>query len=175
MSDLNSESTSKSLGQKLESVLDFLMKLTENFDALALAVMSCIIFWQVIARIIKVPTVWTEEVSLVLLVWFGLTGAAIGVRKGSHISIEFIASLFPKCVQKPLNIFNGLLMVIFSLFLIVEGYNLTQGAINTFLPATNFSRGWLVYTAIPTAGFIMMIYSLEIVIKEFIAGGKNNG
>jgi len=86
--------SSSGLGKSAEKVLDFLMNFIETAGAILLAVMTLIIVWQIIARfrIIHVISPWTEEVAMILLVWFGLTGAAIGIRKHLHIGVEFVTT-----------------------------------------------------------------------------------
>lgn len=157
-------------------LLDGLMHVIENIGAVLLAVMTLIIFWQVITRfkIINIPTPWTEEVALMLLVWFGLTGAAIGIRKNSHIGVEFVTALFPRSIQKYINSFVGLLIVGFSIFLFIEGLALARGTWDVLMSATLLPRGQIVYLAVPTAAALMFIYGLEFIIKQFTAGGKTD-
>ena len=107
--------TSSGFGKSIEKILDFLMNAIETAGAILLAVMTLIIIWQIIARfrIIHVISPWTEEVAMILLVWFGLTGAAIGIRKHLHIGVEFVTTLFPESVQKIMMIFVDMLLACF--------------------------------------------------------------
>ncbi len=152
------------------------MHVIETIGAVLLSAMTLIIFWQVITRfkIINVPTPWTEEVALMLLVWFGLAGAAIGIRKESHIGVEFVTALFPTSFQKYINSFVGLLIVVFSVFLFIEGIALAKGTWEVLMSATLLPRGKFVYLAVPTAAALMFVYGLEFVVKQFTAGGKND-
>lgn len=182
MADLNSQgsaresSPSHAILKFFQCLLDFLMRWTENIGAFLLAVMTLIVFWQVITRfkIVNLNSPWTEEIALMLLVWFGLTGAAIGIRTGSHIAVEFITTLFPEKVQKWLNIIIYLLILAFSVFLFNEGLNLAKETWGVLMSATLLSRGIFVYLAIPTAALLMVIYSLEHIIKQVIAGGRRH-
>ncbi len=157
-------------------ILDGLMLITETLGAILLAIMTLIITWQVVARfrIIQINSPWTEEVSLMMLVWFGMTGAAIGIRTGTHIGVEFVTNLFPQKAQRVLAIFVGLLMTIFSVFLFIEGIALAQGCWNDQMSCTLLSRGMFVYLAVPVAAFLMTLYSAELIVKQFVStGGKN--
>ena len=104
--------SSPGFGKSSEKVLDIVMNFIETAGAILLAVMTLIIIWQIIARfrIIHIISPWTEEVAMILLVWFGMTGAAIGIRKHLHIGVEFVTTLFPESVQK-------ILMIIVDIFL----------------------------------------------------------
>lgn len=164
------------IGKFLKSALDVLEHVTETIGAILLAAMTLIIFLQVIIRfkVIHTTIPWTEEIALMFLVWFGLTGAALGIRKGSHIGVEFVMALFGPKMRKLLNIFVGSLMIAFSIFLLIEGAALVQGTIDVFMSASNFSRGLCVYLAVPVSALLMLFYSVELIISQFIAGGNNN-
>ena len=153
------------------------MHAIETAGAFLLAVMTLIILWQIIARfrIIHIISPWTEEVAMILLVWFGLTGAAIGVRKHLHIGVEFVTTLFPERVQRILMIIVNILLALFSVFLLVKGAELAWALKDTDTPATVISRGLVIYSAAPVAAFLMLLYSLELIVKqinEIRRGGK---
>ena len=167
--------SSSGFGKSVEKVLDFLMNFIETAGAILLAVMTLIILWQIIARfrIIHVISPWTEEVAMILLVWFGLTGAAIGIRKHLHIGVEFVTTLFPESVQKVMMIVVDVLLACFSVFLLVKGTELAWALKDTDTPATLVSRGLVIYSAAPVAAFLMLIYSVELIVKQIAAlGGK---
>ena len=153
------------------------MHAIETAGAFLLAVMTLIILWQIIARfrIIHIISPWTEEVAMILLVWFGLTGAAIGVRKHLHIGVEFVTTLFPERVQRILMIVVNILLALFSVFLLIKGAELAWALKDTDTPATVISRGLVIYSAAPVAAFLMLLYSLELIVKqinEIRRGGK---
>lgn len=164
------------IGNFLKTALDVLERVTENIGAFLLAVMTLLIFLQVVIRfrIINSTIPWTEEIALMFLVWFGMTGAALGIRKGSHIGVEFVMDLFGPKVQKALNVFVSLLMIAFAFFLLIEGVALVQGTIDVYMSASLFSRGLCVYLAVPISAILMILYSLELIVKQFVPGGNDN-
>jgi len=169
--------TSSGFGKSVGKVRDFLMNAIETAGAVLLAVMTLIILWQIFARfrIIHIISPWTEEVAMILLVWFGLTGAAIGIRKHLHIGVEFVTTLFPESVQKIMMIFVDIVLACFSVFLLVKGAELAWALKDTDTPATVISRGLVIYSAAPVAGFLMLIYSVELVIKQIAALRRGKG
>lgn len=163
-------------GRVLLFILDGLMVITETVGALLLAIMTLIITWQVFTRfrMININSPWTEEIALMMLVWFGMTGAAIGIRTETHIGVEFVTKLFPQKIQRYLAMCVGLLVMIFSIFLFIEGVTLAKGCWNDQMSCTLLSRGMFVYLAVPVAAFLMTLYSAELIVKQFVApGGKN--
>jgi TRAP-type C4-dicarboxylate transport system permease small subunit len=151
----------------LTKILDVIMNLTLNFDAILIAAMTLIINWQVINRYNpNLNTPWTEEVAIILLVWFGLTGAAIGIRKDAHIGMEFVVNTLPPKVRRILRIFVQFIVMTFAVFLFYTGIQLAKGCWNIQLSVTLWSRGAVVYSAIPVAAVLMVVFALEDFFKQ---------
>jgi len=161
-----------SRGGVLKRALDLLMVVVENFDAILLAAMTIVVCWEIFSRffakyIAGINSPWTEEVAMIFMVWFGLTGAAIGIRRASHIGVEFVVALFPKKVGQAMVVLVDLIILGFSLFFLIEGYKFAKEMINVMLTATEWSRGYVVYSAAPVTAVLMLIYGLEALVKDF--------
>lgn len=70
-----------------------LKKLAMNFEAylcaIAIAVMSVVVFVQVVFRfIVKSSLPWSEELSRYLQVYITFFGTAYGIQTGAHLGIE---------------------------------------------------------------------------------------
>jgi TRAP-type C4-dicarboxylate transport system permease small subunit len=53
--------------------------------------------------------------------------------------------------------------------LLVKGGELAWALKDTQTPATLISRGLVIYSAAPVAAFLMLIYSVELIIKQITA------
>ena len=83
------------------NVKKILNNLEGYFCVGSLAVMSVVIFWQVVCRyVLKSSLPWSEELSRYLLVWTSFIGGAYGVRLGAHIGVEAFTLLLPKKAQE---------------------------------------------------------------------------
>jgi TRAP-type C4-dicarboxylate transport system permease small subunit len=163
------------------SILDIIMNVIESFGAILLAIMTVIILWQIIARTtadevkqlfnIEIISAWTEEIALILLVWFGMTGIAVGIRKHLHIGVEFVTDLFPQKIRPVFIMIVHIMMVLFSLFLLIIGAKLAWGLKDFMTPATLISRGLYIYSAAPVAALFMLIYSIELIAKQIKGSG----
>ncbi|MGE5549920.1 MAG: TRAP transporter small permease [Bacteroidota bacterium] len=167
-------------GWVVNRILDAVMRITENFGAVLLTVMTAVICWEIFSRtfakyITGINSPWTEEVAMIFMVWFGLTGAAIGIRKATHIGVEFVVALFPKKVGQVMLVLVDLLILAFSGFLLVEGFKYTKEMIGVELPATGLSRGYFVYAAAPVAAVLMLTYGLEAMVKNIKALVRKEG
>ena len=169
-----------SRGGVVKRALDLLMAAVENFDAILLAAMTVVVCWEIFSRffakyIAGINSPWTEEVAMIFMVWFGLTGAAIGIRRASHIGVEFVVALFPDRVGRAILVLVDLIILGFSYFLLVEGARFAKEMINVELTATEWSRGYVVYSAAPVTAILMLIYGLEAMVKDIKALARKEG
>ena len=81
-------------------------KIVDWFAALAVVVMTSLVFFQVANRyIIGWIVPWTEEVSRILFIWITFVGAYIALKTNSHIAVEtFFKRFTPKNQEKISNI-----------------------------------------------------------------------
>ncbi len=123
-----------------------------------------VLLWQVFSREIlgNSPT-WSEETARVLLVWIGFLAAAIGFRERSHIAITFIVDRFPALLRRGVEWLITGLILLFGLYLIVQGSEFVADTRHATLPGTGVPRSAL-YVAMPLAGFMIVLYTtLQIV------------
>lgn len=99
---------------------------------------------------------WSEEVPLILMVWFGFISMAIGVKKRLHISIELFFNMFPKPVQKVMRKVVDIIIIGFGLVMVIYGYKLAIFTMTSTLPATKMPTGML-YAIMPLSG-LMIVY-----------------
>lgn len=77
-------------------------RVVATLTALLLLGIVVVITYQVVARYqpwIRVPR-WTEEVSLILMVWLSLIGSGLGLRAGEHLAMDIVVSQLPGRFQR---------------------------------------------------------------------------
>lgn len=145
---------------KIKSLLDVTENLISYITMIFLVVMILIVSTTVFTRYLFNFTFrWSDEVALLMMIWFGFLGMALGVKQSVHLSIEFFMSLFPDKYQGLIYKIENALVGIFGYYLLRYGwqiYNMTKG---TVLPATQWSRG-LLFITLPIAGALILIYSI---------------
>ena len=68
-----------------------LSRLLIAFGAIGLLAMTAIIGWQVFGRfVLNSSPSWTEQASLILMIWYVMFAAAAGVYEGFHIRIALL-------------------------------------------------------------------------------------
>lgn len=115
------------------------------------------------------PFMWTEEAARYLLVWLGFTAVSIALRQDRHIKVEVIANIAPVIVQKILGYTVDILMGIFFVILLWQGYRMT---VNNIMSASTIpvSMSWILAAVPVGAGLALLQLFLglaEKILNEF--------
>lgn len=131
----------------------------ENIALLALASMTIIVTVQVFTRkLFKFVFFWSDEITLLLLVWTSFLGIAIGFREKLHIAMDSFTRLFPKPVNKVLDIVIGLSTFAFGAYLIIYGWEFAALMHKNTMSATKWP-GSVPYIISPITGVLVCFYS----------------
>jgi TRAP-type C4-dicarboxylate transport system permease small subunit len=143
----------------LKKIALLIDSLFENLALIALASMTVIVFIQVITRkLFNHVFFWSEEVTLLLMVWFSFMGIAIGFREKLHMSMDSVTKFFPKRVNKLLDKIIDVCIFLFGLYLIVNGWQFTVLMNESKLPATQLPNS-VQYVVMPLTGVMICVYS----------------
>jgi tripartite ATP-independent transporter DctM subunit len=152
---------------RLELALTGLVRVVTASLLLAIVV---VIVWQVTARYIpdiRVPR-WTEEISLIMMVWLAMLGSGLAVRAGEHLSVDVVTRQLPKRAQLWLERLVWLAVAGFGAYLIFYGWELSQRTMLQTFSATRLPVGWM-YLGIPFGGALVVFYALRNVIRPPVA------
>ena len=125
---------------------------------LMLAVMSVVVFGQVVFRLVHATIPWSEELSKYMLIWTTFLGSALCVRKGSLVGLEILFMMLPKKAVKAAT-------AAFMVFLIVMGYKTAGLVWNQTTPVLKMPMG-LMYASIPTGAVFMLINTIIVVYYQ---------
>ena len=141
------------------SFLDLSEKLISYLAMVFLVAMIMIVSTTVFTRYLFNFTFrWSDEVALLMMIWFGFLGMALGVKNSGHLSIEFFMSLVPDNYQKIVYKIEDLLVGVFGSFMLKYGWDIYNATKTTVLPATQWTRG-LLFIMLPLSGILIIIYS----------------
>ena len=152
----------------MSEILNKLYRVVKIICQLFLIAEICITSMAVAGRYIPfIPDpVWSEELTLTCMIYMAFIGASLAVRKKTHIRMTSLDRYMPVKLVQAIEIFDDLLVLIFSLMMVIEGfpYAINAGkAVYVSLPA--LSRFWL-YAPVPFAGVAMSIFQLEGLVKD---------
>ena len=136
-----------------------------------LSVMSVVVFAQVLFRIVHLSIPWSEELSKYLLTWSTFLGAAICIRKGSLVGLEFLKNSMSEEKQKILQTILNLIVCAMLLFLINVGFWAVRRVWFQITPVLKLSMG-LMYAAIPIGSVFMLIN--QILVTIYLWKGEEN-
>ncbi len=159
------------------TVIDWVYRILLQYSKFVLLVIVIVVTAQVISRKLLHSSIrWSEEVTLVLMVWMAFISMAIGVEKNLHISIEVLYKKFPAPVKKVVNIINNLLVLLVGIVLVVYGIKLIGYTSTSTLPATQWPACTL-YLMLPVGGFFIVYFSFLRIfgLERYHHKGKEEG
>jgi len=145
--------------------------------AALLAIITVGIFVQVCLRyLFSVAFIWGEELSLFAFIWCVFLGAAVNTRRRSHFSFDFLAGLLhgrPAAAQRVL---VDLIVLAFSLFMIVKGYEFAVLGMKRLSPGLGITM-FVPTLIIPVSAAYMTLGVLIDLLKDGrrLALGEKDG
>jgi len=150
------------------TIQKWLTRFLEFLTAFTMGFLVVDVTWQVITRfILKNPSDWTEEIAIYLMIWVGLLGSAVALKRGAHLGIDYFVGRLPRKKRLFTEVFVYTSIAIFSLSVLLWGGS--QFVIETFAkgqsaPATGILLGY-VYISLPLSGFFLSLYSIEFLVQ----------
>ncbi len=135
-----------------------------------LALLVVITSLQVFTRyVLNAPLSWTEEAARMVFTWIIFIGAALIVKRGSHISIDYLAKILPAAPRRWLLTLAHAFTLAVVLTLAVKGVHLLQITGASESPALGI-RWVYVYAAFPIGMFLMAVRYAAALIAMWRGG-----
>lgn len=132
----------------------------EHFALIAIVAMVVIVTIQVITRkLFSFVFFWSEEVTLLLMVWFSFMGIAIGFREKLHLAMDSFTNLLPKKVNWVIDKVILIAVFGFGLYLVKNGWDFTVLMNESTLAATKLPNS-VMYLVMPITGVMICVYTL---------------
>lgn len=142
-----------------KKIVDFSYIIIDKICTFFLLVQIVVISYIVFGRyVLNNSPAWGEELSLFCMVWYGMLSIVLGIVTDSHIKMTVIDFILPQKVIKYIDLFNYILIMAFSVFMIVEGWKLTEMTIKNMMPGMKISSAWL-YVSVPASFLFIAITS----------------
>lgn len=157
---------------KLYSFVMFLCKLLLIADVL---ITSYAVLGRYVGKYIPFlhDPAWSEEIVLTCMIYMAFLSAALAIRKGTHIRMTSLDRYLPEKVIIVLDLIAYVLVLLFSLVLIYEGFQfaLTIGSRVTYTSLPWLSRFWI-YAPVPISGIAMVLFQIEVIVKYIKEKGE---
>lgn len=125
-----------------------------------LMVLVAVLCWQVISRYgMNAPSSVTEEILRYGVIWMSMLGAAYATGKGTHLSIDMLASRLPHRGRMSLEALSCIALAVFAgIVLIVGGMRGVEIAARQTSAVMRIPMSW-VYLSLPVSGALMLVYA----------------
>ncbi|MGE5573166.1 MAG: TRAP transporter small permease [Bacteroidota bacterium] len=155
-------------------MLEFLDRFEEYTCAAMLLFMALLAFVNVVVRYLTTMSfAFSEELLVNLFVWITMLGAAIGMRKGAHLSMTMVANALPKRYQKVIAAVSLVCSGGLFALLLAHGMNLVLSEYRSQM--TTYSMGlpmWWFGLAVPVGSALMIIRVVQAGLGEMRALGR---
>ncbi|NTA81981.1 TRAP transporter small permease [Agrobacterium tumefaciens] len=130
--------------------------------------MTLIVGWQVFARyILNDSPSWSEPLSLHLMSWFIMLGAAVGVRESVHLGLDILRYMMPPRIQAAMDLTSLALIFFFGVGMCWYGTVLSAGTWTATIPVLGWPGGMDFFPLIG-GGFLIALFAAERVIDLVI-------
>ena len=143
----------------LTRTLDGIAWLCMLVAGIAVVVMIAIFGWLVFGRYVlnNTPT-WVEQLSLLLINYITFLGAAVGVRRHTHLSIDFIREGFPRILRAIMRYLSDLTVMAFGAFVAWQGWVLVSTNLDREIPMLGLSESWRAAPLL-ISGILFMLFA----------------
>ena len=148
-------------------IVSFIDKhLEEILCAVLLAVMTIVIFLQIVLRLLGLPLSWTEEIGRYMFIWLIYIGCASAIRKRKHISVELLDLFLKERGKFVLNIISNVVFLIFAVILTYYSFSVVQRVSTQLSPAIRMPMS-IPYSSVLVGGALMVVRLIQDTIARF--------
>lgn len=155
----------------LKRASDTLNRWCEALMFALLILMVLVATAQVVFRFFFTALSWSEELSNFLLVFVSLIGSAVAFKRGSHLSITFLADRLPPALKKAVASVVALLGIGFFAVVAYYGAQLMLSESAQLTPAMQISMSWI-YLMYPALGTVTVVHLLDGLV-DIWKGGRS--
>lgn len=138
----------------LARLLDILLVATVALLVLPVALQVFARFTDLLPRYI-----WTEEAARFLLVWMVMLGAMVGVREGSHFTVDLFPNLAGKA-KAAMDLLAGVFVLVFAGVFLWWGIEFTDFAWFRISELAELPL-WTIHVAWPVLGLVWILFQGE--------------
>ncbi|MBS6642378.1 MAG: TRAP transporter small permease [Clostridiaceae bacterium] len=129
------------------------------------------ILLQIAARYLPIRVTWTDEIGRLLFVWFAMLSTAMAYAKNQHLCIDYIYLKFNKKVQRLLDYFSIILVLVTSSVLSYTGIQVMKIVAAQKSPILKISMSYF-YASVPVGFAFILIFNIVTLIDKLIIQKK---
>ncbi len=163
------------LSRALDRASEALSRTAERLLILLGIAMSVVVILQVFFRfVVYLPFPWSEELARYLMIWMGMVGSFVALRRGRHIGVNSLVECFPPVARRVAAIGLHLTLIAFLALIAREGLNLALFNAAQKSPAMMIPMIYP-YLAIPAGAALMIVELLSGLLRLLSPGAPPPG
>jgi TRAP-type C4-dicarboxylate transport system permease small subunit len=145
----------------IKPYLGGLSRISLYISGIGMIAMTLIVGWQVFGRyVLNDSPSWSEPLSLYLMSWFIMLGAAVGVRESVHLGLDIVRYVMPPAIQKAMDLLSLGLIVLFGIGMAYYSTLLAMGTWSATIPVLGWPGGTDFFPMI-AGGAMISLFALE--------------
>jgi len=145
----------------IKPILGGISRLSLYLAGIGIIVMTVVVGWQVFGRyVLNDSPSWSEPLSLYLMLWFIMLGAAVGVRESVHLGLDIVRYVMPPAIQKAMDLLSLGLIVLFGIGMAYYSTLLAAGTWSATIPVLGWPGG-VDFIPMIVGGVMIAIFGLE--------------
>ena len=131
-----------------------------------LCIVTSLVFLSAIARTIKMPINWAQDISLLLFAWVVFLGADLALRSSDFVNVDLFVSKLPRKVQQFLYYFWYIVIIGFLSILIRFGVPLSISNSKRLFQTLGISYSWAVMS-VPVGSMLMIVTIIIKLVNQY--------
>lgn len=155
---------------RVGQLFDKLLYASIYLTGLIILATAAITVYEVVSRyVFNVPTIWTGDLAIYLLIVSTYLSAAYLQKEGKHVKTDLLIEHFNPRMKVIWNILTSSIALIFALILTVYGANYAYLAFSTneYSPAMWRVLTWPAKSAIPLGGLLLIAQLIREIITNY--------
>ena len=155
--------------QVFDRAAERLANTVSRIAAAGLVLMTLVIAWQVFGRyVLNDSPPWSESAALVIMLYFVLLAAAVGVYEQFHLGLRLFVSRLPAGWKRPVYVIGQLLVMTFGAAMAWNGMRLIDYTSSHVIPTLGISRS-VAYWPFVMCGGLIVLFTLvrcAVVVRD---------
>ncbi len=152
--------------ESIDRIINVFIRIVRNICSVLLGLMLLITSLHVLFRyVFKNPLIWSQEISLLLLIWFGFFSISNELYSGNHMAIEMFYNKFSPSTKKVADTIRYFVVTVFCLFMAYYLVVISESILGGILPVSGLPKV-IMYIPVLISSILMLLYSIVLLIKS---------
>jgi len=126
----------------------------------AVLMVGCMLIGIFSRYVLDSSVAWAEEIALLAFAWMTFLTAAAAIEDDSHVKINALTDLFPKTVQKILEVAIWMMAALIGAYMVYTGLEYVAFTFGQKSPAVRYPS-WLRDINVPIFGLLAVVFSVK--------------